>query len=447
MYILFFTLNAILINTNSQELPNRKIEFNYIFGPVWGKYSNPSAVLSKKNNQLNLEIIGAAGSEKCYRNLLPSLEFEVNFLILYFNPQLRGCEKVRIIFDRDGIKNEAQIFETDKWSSFTRIKNIKIKEPNIISMFIKEASAQAFAEQGKSAPVSVTTALLVESEKENSEPANQKKQKANNSTENEYYKKSETTDSDNIKIFNEIDRDNKIYSEYFKGDRLLPQVTKNIGCINIDFNSFGRDYRKTICTGEKYRQIIDQLNNWDILGITLNSPISIYNQDNEFDCLLNGGLDKNTKPEKILSDGIICSYKKMIWQFQFSYDKELGYFYTESLSVEQCGPYEIQKDSDLIKRLVLKYGEPIKVDFNSPINSIIEIRFENKISNESLSIELDPSKNSIGGGLFKTQDCNGGRSLRFLLYKKGDSAVPDDVFKKIKRIKRNAKSSINQPQF
>ena len=135
MCILFFTFNAISINSNSQELPNGKIEFNYIIGPNWDNtYSYPSAVLSKKNNQLNLDIIGSAGKGNCYKNLIPTLEFDVNSLILYFNPQLKGCEKVRIIFDKDGIKNEAQIFETEKWSSFARIKNIKIKEPNIISM-------------------------------------------------------------------------------------------------------------------------------------------------------------------------------------------------------------------------------------------------------------------------------------------------------------------------
>jgi len=90
--ILFFAINVILINTNSQELPDGKIEFYYTFGPFFNnQYAYPSAVLSKKNNQLSLDIVGQTGKAKCYKNLIPSLEFDINYLILNFNPQLRGC--------------------------------------------------------------------------------------------------------------------------------------------------------------------------------------------------------------------------------------------------------------------------------------------------------------------------------------------------------------------
>ena len=79
-------------------------------------------------------------------------------------------------------------------------------------------------------------------------------------------------------------------------------------------------------------------------------------------------------------------YKKMFWQFQFNYDNELGYFYTSSMSVEQCGPYEIQKDSDFIKRLILKYGEPVKVDFNNTINSLLNLNNSIDIFKNSMDI-------------------------------------------------------------
>jgi hypothetical protein len=127
------------VDINSVKFPNNGIEFTYTFGPSWDNvFYNPKAILFKKNNQLDLQVLGSAGNGKCYRDLIPKLEFDKNSIILYFNAQLRGCDKLRIVFDKYGMKNDAQVFENNKWSSFAKIKNIKISDHKIISLFHDE---------------------------------------------------------------------------------------------------------------------------------------------------------------------------------------------------------------------------------------------------------------------------------------------------------------------
>jgi hypothetical protein len=79
------------IDINSIELPNKAIEFTYTFGPSWDNMLyNPKAVLLKKNNQLDLQVIGAAPKDNCYKNFIPTLDFNKNssdlitFIIICF---------------------------------------------------------------------------------------------------------------------------------------------------------------------------------------------------------------------------------------------------------------------------------------------------------------------------------------------------------------------------
>ena len=272
----------------------------------------------------------------------------------------------------------------------------------------------------------------------------------NNQTQNTISEKNNSSIESNLennsRLFDENSEENIILSENFKGNIFFPQILNTSGCLNIDFNSFGQDYRTTLCSGAIFKQIVNQNNKWNILEISLNTPLSSFSKDNDFFCVGNNSWNKNTRPEEILIDGILCSHKKMYWQIHFDYDKELKYFYISGISVEQCGPYEIQKDSEFLKRLILKYGEPLKILFDEDINTITYINFENKQSNEMASVYLNAKKNSIGGGVFKVKDCNGGRPVSIHLNTIGDPALLE-LFKKIKRIKRNAKSHDNKPQF
>jgi len=241
--------------------------------------------------------------------------------------------------------------------------------------------------------------------------------------------------------------ENDLLLSYFKDKKYIPQILDDKSCLDIADE-------KTLCFGVDYKQLININSQWDIAGISLNSPISVFNG---FECVSNGDWISPVYRSKespaiaaarILGDGFFkCAGNDLYWQINVENDSELRYFYISGIYTEQCGPYQIQLNSDLVSRLSSKYGKPVSTDFSKELNTLIELEFRNNISNEIVIVRLNDNKDHIGGrGGLKSISCQGGRSLLIQLY----TPTPREetrILSEMKSMKRNLKSSKIQPRF
>jgi uncharacterized caspase-like protein len=122
----------------------KTLEFKFLWGPEYsGKDYNYIATLEKHNDKLVYKV-----DEKmtlpspCFRNLVPTLDFDSESVILTIKSPLDICKEIRFIFKKDEADGVAYIFLKNKWVPFNDIKNITVIKPKVISEFHEELYAK-----------------------------------------------------------------------------------------------------------------------------------------------------------------------------------------------------------------------------------------------------------------------------------------------------------------